>query len=115
MAPLLYREKLDARQHPEEYDGELWQALRQMRSPDENVRVEHRLVEGNAAKKIVEVAEQIQAGLIVMATHGRSGLGRALLGSVAEQVMRKAPCPVLTVRSNSKLPGLSTRQRSAEP
>jgi len=60
--------------------------------------VEHRLEEGDTAKVILDVALEIGAGLIVMGTHGRTGLGRLLLGSVAEQVLRKAPCPVLTAK-----------------
>ena len=76
----------------------MWHELRDLRTPDENVHVEHRLEEGDAAKRILEVAQEIQAGLIVMGTHGRTGLGRLLLGSVAEHVLRKATCPVLTVR-----------------
>jgi nucleotide-binding universal stress UspA family protein len=47
---------------------------------------------------ICETAEAIDADLIVIGTHGRGGLTHALLGSVAEKVVRKAPCPVLTVR-----------------
>lgn len=46
---------------------------------------------------ILAVAEQIDADLIVMGTHGRSGLKHLLLGSVAELVVRSAPCPVMTV------------------
>lgn len=49
-------------------------------------------------ERIVEQAENAGADLIVMATHGRSGAGRLFLGSVAEQVVRHAACPVLTVR-----------------
>lgn len=60
--------------------------------------VERKLVEGNPAEEILHVAEQIKADVIVMATHGRSGLDRVLLGSVAEVVLRGAPCPVLSVR-----------------
>jgi nucleotide-binding universal stress UspA family protein len=44
------------------------------------------------------VAEEIPCELIVMGTHGRTGLGRLLTGSVAEQVLRRAACPVLTAR-----------------
>jgi nucleotide-binding universal stress UspA family protein len=47
--------------------------------------------------EILATAEQTKADLIVMGTHGRHGVGRALLGSVAEKVVRAAPCPVLTV------------------
>jgi universal stress protein A len=53
---------------------------------------------GDAAKSILEVAEEVGAELIVMATHGRSGISHFFLGSVAEQVVREAPCPVLTLR-----------------
>jgi universal stress protein A len=49
-------------------------------------------------QKIVELAEARKVDLIVMATHGRSGLSHLLLGSVAERVVRSAACPVLTVR-----------------
>ena len=60
--------------------------------------LEHRLEEGDPATMILNVAQETGAGLIVMGTHGRTGLERLLMGSVAEQVMRKAPCPVLTMR-----------------
>jgi universal stress protein A len=52
---------------------------------------------GHPEHEIVDTAQAIQAGMIVMATHGRSGLRRAILGSVAEAVLRHAPCPVLTI------------------
>ncbi len=48
--------------------------------------------------EIIEVARFAEADLIVMATHGRTGLAHALLGSVTEKVVRKASCPVLTVK-----------------
>jgi universal stress protein E len=54
--------------------------------------------EGEAATAIVHEAEQRQADVIVMGTHGRTGLEYMLLGSVAEKVVRKAHCPVLTIR-----------------
>jgi len=47
---------------------------------------------------ILDVAQEIEAGLIVMASHGRTGLSRVLFGSVAEQVLRRSACPVLTVK-----------------
>jgi len=53
---------------------------------------------GDAREVIDRVAKAIGADLIVMGTHGRRGLKRMLLGSVAESVVRTAPCPVLTVR-----------------
>ena len=54
-------------------------------------------LEGDAAAAIVRHATNIGAGLIVMGTHGRTGWRRALLGSVAEQVLRHASCPVVVV------------------
>ena len=57
-----------------------------------------RLLEGDPATAIVEAAEETGADLVVMGTSGRTGLTRLLMGSVAEEVLRHAPCPVLTVR-----------------
>jgi nucleotide-binding universal stress UspA family protein len=53
---------------------------------------------GNPFAEIVKYAEEQDIDLIVVGTHGRGGLAHMLLGSVAEKVVRKAPCPVLTVR-----------------
>ncbi len=56
------------------------------------------LLEGTAADAIVRTARANGANVIVMGTHGRSGLARLFMGSVAERVVGTAPCPVLTVR-----------------
>jgi len=56
---------------------------------------------GSPHEKIVEVAEKKNASMIVMSTHGRGGLSRVLMGSVAEKVVRNASCPVFTVRPKS--------------
>lgn len=53
---------------------------------------------GKPADVIAEVATRLHADLIVMVTHGRRGLARLVEGSVAEKVLRNAPCPVLAVR-----------------
>lgn len=82
---------------PEELGREeLKQALLRVRSPLPNVRIEHRLELGEAATEILRIAEKDKADLIVLGTHGRSGLERVLIGSVAEDVLRRAQCPVLT-------------------
>jgi nucleotide-binding universal stress UspA family protein len=60
--------------------------------------VETRCLAGGAWEGIVFAAKDEGCDLIVMGTHGRTGLGRVLLGSVAEQVVRHAPCAVLVVR-----------------
>ncbi|MGE0823736.1 MAG: universal stress protein [Candidatus Binatia bacterium] len=62
---------------------------------------ERRTCEGRAAESIVSVAQESGADLIVMGTHGRSALAHLLLGSVAEKVVRTAPCSVLTIRPDA--------------
>lgn len=85
---------------PCEYDRDrLLQKLREIRPTEANIAVEHRLEFGEPDTMILDVAAEIRAGLIVMGTHGRSGVRRLLMGSVAEHVVRKATCPVLTVRA----------------
>ena len=61
-------------------------------------QVEMIVREGPAAEDILRTAERRQVDLIIMSTHGRSGVRRLLLGSVAEKIIRSAPCPVLAVR-----------------
>jgi nucleotide-binding universal stress UspA family protein len=56
---------------------------------------------GDARDMICQAAKEVGADLIVMGTHGRRGVTRALLGSVTESVVRMAPCPVLTVRPHT--------------
>jgi nucleotide-binding universal stress UspA family protein len=73
--------------------------LQRIKPPDPAIWVEHLLEEGDPATAILQNAQERQCDLIVMGSHGRTGLGRLLMGSVAEQVVRKAPCPVLTVKT----------------
>ena len=84
---------------PPEDQEALREQLLQLQPRDAKVAVEHRLLKGDAATEIVDVAEETKADVIVIGSHGRTGLARLLLGSVAEKVMRKAPCPVVTVRA----------------
>ncbi len=53
---------------------------------------------GDPGHEIAEYAQQVEAGLIVVASHGKSGLSRLLIGSVADRVVRLAHCPVLVLR-----------------
>jgi nucleotide-binding universal stress UspA family protein len=62
------------------------------------VTVERALVDGNPSREIVRYAENEDCDLVVMGTHGRGGIDRLLLGSVAEKVVRSSSVPVLTVR-----------------
>jgi len=81
------------------YKDNAWKALRRLKWPDESVSVELRVETGDPAHEILRVARDIPCDLIVIGTHGRTGLRRLLLGSVAEQVVRKATCPVVTIKS----------------
>jgi nucleotide-binding universal stress UspA family protein len=54
---------------------------------------------GSPVEAIVAYAVDLKVDLVVIATHGRTGLSHVLLGSVAERIVREAPCPVLTIRS----------------
>lgn len=58
----------------------------------------HVVESSNVPVAICQMAEDLDADLIVMGTHGRTGISHAFLGSVAERTLRQAPCPVLTVR-----------------
>lgn len=71
-------------------------------------RVRHDIGVGTPYKRIVEKAEQEGVDLIVMSTHGRTGLAHMLIGSVTERVLRRAPCPVLA------LPALKKPKRAAK-
>ena len=63
-----------------------------------STQVENLVERGSPAQTIADVAKQVEADLIVVGTHGRSGLARVLLGSTAETLLRRAPCMVLVVK-----------------
>lgn len=81
------------------YLATLRDRLREKYGPDREPHAETRLEVGDAAEEILRTADEIGCDLIVMGTHGRTGVGRLVLGSVAEAVLRRALCPVLTLRS----------------
>jgi nucleotide-binding universal stress UspA family protein len=85
---------------PRESHELLRQELHRLRAADPGVEMEHRLVEGDGAAEILRTAKETHCDLIVLGTHGRTGLTRLLMGSVAEQVVRRAECPVVTVRQS---------------
>jgi universal stress protein A len=78
----------DVRAHLKEFDPK-----------DPRIAVEYLIAEGDPAIELLDMARKSACDFIVMGTHGRTGIMRLLAGSVAEQVMRHAPCPVLTVRT----------------
>lgn len=92
LADLLDLQRRTARQHLEEL-------VRQ----EISYPVHARLVETYPAEAILRTAEEIEAGLLILGTHGRSGLNRLLMGSVAEKVVRQAQVPVLVVKREAPL------------
>ena len=87
--------------HSATYDGEIQEASKKLKETipsDQSIKFTHCMVEGNSSHKIVEFAERKHVDLIVMGTHGRTGLKHLLMGSYAEHVVRNAKCPVLTVK-----------------
>lgn len=91
--------------YPVEYyqvaEAQARQALQKLLKPDwgQPPQVERDVRWGSAVEVINEYAQEHQIDLIVISTHGRTGLSHVLLGSVAERIVREAPCPVLTIRS----------------
>jgi nucleotide-binding universal stress UspA family protein len=78
--------------------------LARVLTDEAEVKIVRRVVVGIPYRKIIEVAEAEKVDLIVMATHGRTGLSHLFMGSVAERVVRTAPCPVLTIRPTTSTP-----------
>jgi nucleotide-binding universal stress UspA family protein/uncharacterized protein (DUF2267 family) len=72
--------------------------LIRLKNAYKDLHCEQQLADGFAAMGIIHVAEEIKPDLIVLGTHGRTGLGRLVMGSVAEDVIRRAPCPVAAVK-----------------
>lgn len=63
-----------------------------------SVDIEPKVLEGTAVDQIVKYASEVNADLIVSCTHGRTGLAHVLMGSTAEALVRRSPCPVLTLK-----------------
>jgi nucleotide-binding universal stress UspA family protein len=80
------------------YREEMAGELDRLAAPDPKIHLKRRLEEGDPVAQILRVAHETGCDLIVLGTHGRTGLDRLLMGSVAEQVLRLASCPVLTVK-----------------
>ncbi len=86
-------------------EKEYWQSqLEQIRPANLDIPVSHVLIDGDPATEIARYAADAQIDLIVMGTHGRSGLERMLMGSVAEQTLRNAPCSVMIAKLPKGMP-----------
>jgi nucleotide-binding universal stress UspA family protein len=93
--------------YPEDASGVIAQmdlelSRRRDRVTSAGLQCHYRFLDGTAAKEIVRRAEETNADLVVVGTHGRRGLAHAMLGSVAERVVQLAACPVLTVPVSKK-------------
>jgi nucleotide-binding universal stress UspA family protein len=82
--------------------GSAHEMLGALRVP--GVDVEYRLMEGEPSSTIVQVARETGCDLLVLGTHGRGLLLRMLMGSVAEDVLRRAPCAVMTIKATVPIP-----------
>ncbi|MDR4499428.1 MAG: universal stress protein [Candidatus Scalindua sp.] len=67
-----------------------------------DMKIEAIVVQGIPFVEIIKTAKDNEVDMLVLGTHGRTGLAHMMLGSVSEKVVRKAPCPVLTVRSSNQ-------------
>lgn len=72
--------------------------LEEVSLPDTSLTIVREFITGVPADSILDYADKVKADMIVMGTHGRTGLARLLMGSVAEVVLRSARCPVLVVK-----------------
>jgi nucleotide-binding universal stress UspA family protein len=89
----------------EELDA-LHRKLEEVRPKNRDIAVQHEFVKDDPVTAILRTIAGENCDLVVMGTHGRTGLGRLLMGSVAEQIVRKAACPVLTVKTPMSRPEL---------
>jgi nucleotide-binding universal stress UspA family protein len=80
------------------------QMVERLRSLDEGsgLKTQHIVRLGRAWQEVVEIAKEQHTDMIILATHGYTGLKHVLLGSVAEKIVRHAPCPVLSVRPEER-------------
>jgi len=91
---------------PEPSSERILKMLEDVKPTDPQVPFAHRLTMGEPAGEIVRIAGEEGAEMIVLGTHGRTGMTRLLMGSVAEGIVRRAPCPVLVYRETAaKLAG----------
>ena len=97
--PATVREMDEAFAAPDERFRKAMHDLQQLKSDHSDIRFDYLLREGDPAQEILATANQRHCDLIVIGTHGKKGLQRVIVGSVAEDVLRRAYCPVLAVRA----------------
>jgi universal stress protein A len=92
-----FKGELVFNKHSAQYLAKDWEKLGEYQWPD--IEIRRLLEEGEPAEQIVRASHSIPCDFIVMGSHGRSGLPRLLLGSVAEHVLREATCQVIVVKA----------------
>ena len=103
---------------PADCRDQVWQEFHRVEAMEpwvRELRLETRSYEGDPSTRIVEAARELGAELIVMGNHGRTGLSRLLMGSVAEEVVRRADCPVLTVKAPFPVEGAAVPEHEEVP
>ncbi len=105
---------LAAESDPRYYHDALNDARSRLDGPDLKYPVETRLAHGFEAEEILTMEQEVRCDLIVMGTHGRTGLTRYLMGSVAETVLPKADCPVMVVKASRQVPAPTQDQPAVE-
>jgi nucleotide-binding universal stress UspA family protein len=88
----------ETRLEPEAHVEDLRQALHRLAPPEPGTEVRHLLREGDEGQIVEQVVREQHADLVVLGTHGRTGLDHLLMGSIAEKIIRRCPCPVLVVK-----------------
>ena len=88
---------------PETEEQQELQRLREFKPTKPNVEASYVIEFGSPIDRIVEYANENKIDLIVMATHGRTGILRVVMGSVAEAIIRKAECPVLALKAGTRV------------
>ncbi len=86
---------------PEPDSARIAAMLEKVKPSDPAIAFTHRLAMGDPASEICRIAADEKAEMIVLGTHGRTGMFRLLMGSVAESILRHAPCPVLVYRETA--------------
>lgn len=97
-------------------DRSFWRSqLEQIHPENRKIPVQHVFLEGDPAEEIVRYSTDTAMDVIVMGTHGRTGMDRLLMGSVAEQVLRGAPCSVMVIKlprsASNPMPDLAVLAR----
>ncbi len=102
--PIYYGELGVSFSAPNSHRETIQERVNALTEPFAPLHAESLVLDGVAAPEILRIATERHADLIVLGSHGRTGIGRVLMGSVAEEVARKAPCPVLIVRQKHAIP-----------